>query len=173
MVEPRVGVKECGDPKTKYGKYIIYQTQPNPHHPNTDPTRLNMFLDDRAVRGGFYWTGAIMDHADPPGIGFHKPHYHDFAEYIGMFGTDPKNRFDLGGEVEFWLDGEKHIITKSCVIYIPVGLPHCPYIYRRVDRPIFRFSCSPAQVLYEHISHDPKFKDFLDYENTGIPEVLD
>jgi hypothetical protein len=163
MAEPRVSVKKCGDPKTKYGKYIIYQTQPDSDNTNyLNPKHLHLLLNDKVVSGGFYWRGALQTKADPPGKGLFKPHYHDFPEYIGMFGTNPEDPSDLGGEVEFWLDGEKHFINHSCVIYIPVGLVHCPYIYRKVDKPIFRFSCSSAPVLENRISNDPKYKDFLD-----------
>jgi hypothetical protein len=30
---------------------------------------------------------------------------------------------------------EKHILTKSTVVYIPPNFIHCPWIIKRVDRP--------------------------------------
>lgn len=48
--------------------------------------------------------------------------------------------YDLGGEVEFWLEDEQHILTKTSMIFVPGGMKHCPLIVRRVDRPIFHFS---------------------------------
>ena len=47
---------------------------------------------------------------------------------------------NLGGEVEFWIEDEKHMITRSCLIFIPGGMKHCPLLLTRVDRPIFHFS---------------------------------
>jgi hypothetical protein len=33
------------------------------------------------------------------------------------------------------LGDEKHMLSKTCSIFIPKGLEHCPLIHRRVDRP--------------------------------------
>ncbi len=73
-----------------------------------------------------------------------KPHTHTTNEIIGFFGSDSQNPHDLGGEVEIWLEGEKQIITKSAMIFIPAGMRHCPLILRRVDRPIFHFTVVTA-----------------------------
>jgi len=51
-----------------------------------------------------------------------------------------KNPNDLGGEVEFWLENEKYILTKSCLIFVPKGLKHCPLWVIKVDRPILFFA---------------------------------
>lgn len=67
-------------------------------------------------------------------------HTHDCDEIIGFFGSNPEDPYTLGGEIEFWLEDEKHILTKSCLIFVPKGMKHCPLIVRRVDRPIFHFS---------------------------------
>ncbi len=69
-----------------------------------------------------------------------RPHYHEYPEMLGFYGSDPAHPQDLGGEVEFWIDGEQHILTKSTMVYLPPNLPHCPLIVNRVDRPIFHFS---------------------------------
>lgn len=39
-----------------------------------------------------------------------------------------------------WLDGEKHVMTRSFLAYIPAGMKHCPLIVRKVERPIFHFT---------------------------------
>ncbi len=69
-----------------------------------------------------------------------KPHFHEYPEILGCVGTDPEHPYELGGEVEFWVDGEAHRVTKSTMVYLPPDLPHCPLIINRVDRPIFHFS---------------------------------
>ena len=68
-----------------------------------------------------------------------KSHSHQFEEVVTLFGTDPENPKDLCGEVEFWMGDEKYMITKSCIIYVPKDIMHCPLIFHRVDRPIFHF----------------------------------
>ena len=72
------------------------------------------------------------------------PHDHTFDEFLFLIPADYRNWPDLGGEVEIWLDDEKHMITKSSAVWIPKGLMHCPVYFRRVDRPIVYFSTAPS-----------------------------
>ena len=139
--------------QTKYGKYIItemkrnlklpsYSTQPE-ESPAGRASRV-LYLDEEVLPGSFYvscswvWRGS-----DWVGV---KAHTHDFDEVIAFFGTDPQNPRDLCGEVELWLDDEKHLLTKTCLVYVPKGLKHCPLIVRRVDRPIFHFTTGPNKL---------------------------
>jgi hypothetical protein len=73
-----------------------------------------------------------------------EAHTHDFDEVIGFFGTNPADQRDLGGEIELWLDGEKHILTHSFIAFVPKGMVHCPLKIKRVDRPIFHFTTGPG-----------------------------
>jgi hypothetical protein len=68
-----------------------------------------------------------------------KSHSHDFEELVTLFGTNPEDPRDLGGEVEFWLGDEKYTITNSCIIFVPKGVKHCPLIFKKVERPIFHY----------------------------------
>ena len=52
----------------------------------------------------------------------------------------PMNLRDLGGEMELWLGDEKYLLTKSCLVYAPRGLRHCPMIARKVNRPFIHFT---------------------------------
>ena len=122
--------------KTKYGKYII--TKPKAEIAATDwfpggpavsdrAARV-MFLDNEVLKGAFYvecvWIYKQSEGKGPPA------HTHDFDEVIAFFGSNQKDPFDLGAEVEFWLGDEKHILTKSCVVFVPKGLKHCPLIFQ-------------------------------------------
>lgn len=69
-----------------------------------------------------------------------KPHRHTYPEILGFYGSDPNDPYNLGGEVEFFIDGESHILTRSSMVYLPPDVPHCPLLVNRVDRPIFHFS---------------------------------
>ena len=77
------------------------------------------------------------------------PHTHDFDELLGFIGSDWDNPAELNAEVEFWLEDEKYILTKSCVIFIPKGLTHCPLKLLRCDRPVFHFGIVPEQKVTE------------------------
>jgi len=63
--------------------------------------------------------------------------------------VSPRN-VNLGGEVEFWMEDEKHIITKTCLVFIPKSVKHCPLIFRRIDTPIFMFEAGNSAV-YDQI----------------------
>ena len=79
---------------------------------------------------------------------------------------------DLGGEAEVYIEDEKHIITKTCVMTFPAGVYHCPMKITRVDTPIVFMSVSPAPILYEHTNRDPKWAHLPDPPGS-IDEVLD
>lgn len=69
-----------------------------------------------------------------------KSHTHDFDEHIGFVGSNPDDPTDLGATVEFMIDGELLTITKSTVLFIPAGVPHCPYEIKDVKRPLAHWS---------------------------------
>lgn len=136
--------------ESKYGKYIIYKGKPRPVQPGPPKKtggEMVMLMDEEVLEGAFYlncaWIWRTTDEESAV-----KPHTHDFDEYICFFGSNPEDWYDLNGEVEVWLGDEKHIITKSCAIFVPKGLVHCPIIFRRVDKPIFYFTTAP-NLTYE------------------------
>jgi hypothetical protein len=131
----------------KYERHIITECKPGlelpafrgrPGVPN-ERSNLMMWLGDGVIKGSPYveavwlWPRA----ADPKG-GFPQ-HAHEHNEIIGFFGNDTKNVNDLGGEIEFWLEDERYSLTKSCLIFVPAGMKHCPIVFKRIDRPIFHF----------------------------------
>ncbi|MBA7695788.1 hypothetical protein ES703_104424 [subsurface metagenome] len=139
--------------ETKHGKYIITGTKLDLELPSYrrdateiaagNHTRL-IYLDEEVIKGAFYvecvwyWKGS-----EQPIVGAHT---HPFDEVIAFFGTNPEDPQDLCGEVELWLEDEKHILTKSCLVFVPRGLKHCPLIIRRVDRPIFHFTAGSGSM---------------------------
>lgn len=97
-------------------------------------------LDDKKVAGIPFFTDCAWVWPKPEDIVMEaKGHAHEFDEIITVFGSNPDDPRDLGAEVEFWLEDEKYILTKSTIIYVPKGLTHCPIIFRNVTRPIFHF----------------------------------
>jgi len=139
---------------SKYGKYIITEPKPDKRPPeqraeDAPPVpgmvQQMMLLDDEYMPGAFYAETSWILKAAPDKV-WVKEHTHDFAEVFGLYGTDPKNPKDLGGEIELYIGGEKHTLTKSCVVFIPKGMKHCPLTIKRVDRPIFFFTTGPASI---------------------------
>lgn len=126
----------------KYDKYFLTEvnlpvSRQKSAEENADVYSHVAWLDSNRIEGAFY-TEVVW---------YYKPrkstvggHTHDFDEIIAFFGSNPDDIHDLGGEVELWMGGEKHIITKSCLVFVPRGVEHCPLSFNRVDRPIFHFT---------------------------------
>jgi hypothetical protein len=55
-------------------------------------------------------------------------------------GTDPKNQEDLGGEIEFMLDGQPLKIDKTSAVYVPRGVKHGPLTWKSYTRPHLEFT---------------------------------
>ena len=141
----------------RYEKHIITEFKSGlelpafrgkPGVPN-ERANFMMWLGDAVIKGSPYveavwlWKGA----ADPK-VGFPQ-HAHEHSEIIGFFGTETGNVYNLGGEIEFWIEDEKYSLTKSCLIFIPGGMKHCPIVFKRIDRPIFHFLMEMGGVYTE------------------------
>ena len=140
--------------ETKYGRLIITESKKpeqklawaSTYKPG-DKTPL-LFLDNDVIKGAFlveavwFWP-AMMENQSPARKT--QPHTHDYDEVLALIGTNPDDPHDLCGEVEMFLNGEKHLVTKSCVTFIPAGLEHGPIRMTRIDRPIFHFCCGTTK----------------------------
>ena len=146
--------KSAGSSQGKYGKYIfsdLKATQMSPEMQakmkearaktqSTVETTHLLNLDTTRAEGAPYldyvwlWKGSAKGYTE-------QEHTHDFDEFIGFIGAHGRqNERDLGGEMEVWLGGEKYLITKDCLIYVPAGLKHCPIRFNRIDTPILFFT---------------------------------
>jgi hypothetical protein len=142
---------------TKYGKYIVTELKQNILEADWTPKGIKgaskgkggrvLFLDSEVVPGAFY-VETVWLYPHPGSSGGHptEPHKHDWDEILGFFGTNTDDPYDLGGEIELWLEDEQHILTKTCIVFVPKGMMHCPLIVRRVDRPIFEFTTGPGTM---------------------------
>jgi hypothetical protein len=141
--------------ESKYGRYII-DTLEMPESKkkiaeeySKYATRI-LWLDDKVVDGAFHMNTAwyLKASATLEDV----PHTHDSDEIIGFFGNNPDDPYDLGGEIEIWMEDEQHILNRSSLIFVPAGMKHCPLILRRVDRPIFHFTTVPGgQYIKEKV----------------------
>jgi quercetin dioxygenase-like cupin family protein len=122
------------------------------HEIPKDRAHRIVYLDAETVPGATFYAEALWFW---PGGGAPKPgepdtapqaHTHSFPEMIAFFGTDPDDIHDLCGEVELFIDGEKHVMTKSFVAFVPAGVEHCPLHINRIDRPLFHFTAGPGKI---------------------------
>jgi hypothetical protein len=132
--------------ESKYGKYVVTdliipeEKKKIAEAYSKYATRI-LWMDENVVEGAFHMNTAWYLKA--AATLEDRPHAHENDEIIGFFGSDPDNAHDLGGEIEIWLEDEKHLITKSALLFVPAGMKHCPLILKRVDRPIFHFTTVP------------------------------
>jgi quercetin dioxygenase-like cupin family protein len=103
----------------------------------TDPIKRIIYMDDRIVPGSFYVEAAWAVGSVPR---VHPVHYHDHDEIVGFVGSNMDDPTDLGGEIDFVIDGEKITITRTCFIYVPAGVKHGGLCFRKIDRPVFQIA---------------------------------
>ncbi len=98
-----------------------------------------LWMDNNVVDGAFQMNTSWYCRIPEQNPLFDE-HSHDCDELIGFFGSNPDDPYDLGAELELWLDGEHHVLTRSSMIFVPAHMKHMPLKFNRVDRPIFHFS---------------------------------
>lgn len=131
---------------TDLSKYIITGMKPGLESakppkglpPNASSMTRLLWLDNEMASGAFYME--CVWYGKGGGMGGPDPHVHDFDEVLGFIGTNRQDPHDLGGTVELWLDDEKYLLRKSCLVFIPHGLKHCPMILKDLHTPVFHFS---------------------------------
>ena len=122
--------------ESKYRKYVFEDVVGTSNHPEVTTPRIGLGrgLRDVEVDYGFGWSCITR-----PFTMIKGPHVHEFDQFLVFAGGDPLNMADLrGAEVELYLgeEGEKQVITKPTVVYIPKGLMHCPLIFKTIKEPI-------------------------------------
>jgi hypothetical protein len=131
--------------KSKYGKYIIKKPQSwvapgdgQEKRPAPEQRTQILYMDSTFIKEAPFFTVCNWTWSNT-NLTPSTPHTHNFDELYAFVGSNPERTSDLCGEIEIWLGDEKHILTETCLVFIPKGLQHGPVVYRRVDRPIFNF----------------------------------
>ena len=153
--------------KDAYGKYVITDRARDSRDaalpPGVDPNSVSntkshmkvLSLDNMVLEGSPYtecvwmWPGGsdiYPETAEP------NSHAHDYDEVLGFFGTDFDDPYALNGEIELWIEDEKFMLTRSCLIFIPKGTYHCPLVIHGVDKPIFHFGGGPGSAYSQEIA---------------------
>lgn len=138
--------------KSIHGKYIVTEPKRDIVVPSWGgslsqerSTRV-MYLDSKVIQGAFYvecvwfWPTDQEDKSSP------DPHTHEWDEAVAFFGTDRQDLRDLGAEIEFWIDGEKNVMTESFMAFIPAGIVHCPLKILSIRRPVFHFAVGQGKT---------------------------
>jgi hypothetical protein len=141
----------------KNAKYIITSDKPGLKLPayrlKVAPRFIKKItrVDADTVPGAEFYSEAkwiLPGDKSEKGMVVVESHTHDWGELIGFFGFNYEDIRDLGAEIEFTVDNEKHIITRSFASFVPAGVQHGPLIIRNVVRPIFHFTAGPCQIYH-------------------------
>jgi hypothetical protein len=118
-----------------------------------------LWMDDEKVKNAEFYMECIWLWGGKTTSGTtEEPHVHAFPEVIGFISSDPDNPKDLDARMEILLGDETHFLTKSCLVYIPAGMKHCPLTFREVNRPVFFFTLAPISH-YGRRSENMKSED--------------
>jgi Pyruvate/2-oxoacid:ferredoxin oxidoreductase delta subunit len=117
----------------------------------------------------FYYVHWIMPHDEPFLEIGHPPHIHRDAELLFHIGGDASNPQELNSEVEFFIgvEMERHVFTKSTVIYIPPNVVHSPW------RPAYTTKPWLFIEVNQGPSHTEKgYHQCLNPEQWGSPDLV-
>jgi hypothetical protein len=153
--------------ESKYGKYVLTERRRDSRDaalpPGVDPASVTntqshrkiLSLDDVVLKGSPYTECVWMWPAGGdvyPETAEAISHAHEYDETLGFFGTDFADPYELNGEIEFWIEDEKFLLTRSSLIFIPKGVYHCPLVIHKVEKPIFHFSGGPGSAYAQEIA---------------------
>ncbi len=97
-------------------------------------TAMTLMSNNLVPGSKFYIeTGWVFGMPDPA-THIHE-HVHDYDEIVIHLGTDPKNQEELGGEIEFIVDGQPLTINKTSAVYVPKGVKHGPLTWKKFSKP--------------------------------------
>ena len=97
----------------------------------------HLMTADESVQDGFFtvdctwlWSGTAKE---PVG----EPHTHTFSHVLGFIGGHPADPQDLGGEITLRLDGNKEVLTRNALVFVPAGVIHGSILFSKIIRPVF------------------------------------
>jgi len=151
----------------KYDKYFVnYERSQKEMESLEKPYGISLISDKMhpALKGCFTYSASWVQEDDffhhmfmPDGkytwYAGHPPHIHKYPQILFHIGTNPEDPSDLGGEVEMYMgpEMERHVITRSTIIYCPANFIHGPWKPVRTWRPwIFMTAEQGPEVTEKH-----------------------
>lgn len=131
------------EPTAPLGVYAGYRVEKYapvdgflPPAPEGFLTRL-LWIDDKKLSGAPYLESVWFHTVNDTGP---ETHTHDFDEIIGFFGGDAEHPEELNAELSFQIGDETLTFTRSCLLYLPRGVPHSPILVPELERSLIHFS---------------------------------
>lgn len=135
----------------EYGKFFVQELQSPPGMLSPEFQKVYdkfaqriLWMDGNVCPGAFQMNTAWYFNVPEKDPIFEEHSHAGTNELVGFFGSNKDDMYDLGGVIEFSINGEAHRLTRSTMIYIPAGFSHNPMRILEVNRPIFHFSVVTA-----------------------------
>jgi len=129
----------------KYDQYIITTPRPQEmtHFRLPPEIRRSVAWADSSVVDGMCNMECIWYYQPLDGPPRHVET--DTDEILGFFGTNFEDPSDLGGKILFQFEEEWVTLEKSCFVYLPKGMYHCPFKVVEVRSPILHIAVTPQR----------------------------
>jgi hypothetical protein len=137
------------DDGTKYGKYIVLSQKSEPNERGSIPIAATLGnsipgCDSMALIGRMPAQGSMTGHESWES--------HEVPEYLIHLGNDPDDPMDLGADAEIYLAKgrwrEKYTFNKTTAVYLPAGLPHCPWHVTNIKRNMTFVNLLPGRTWW-------------------------
>jgi hypothetical protein len=125
------------DDGTKYGKYLVLSKKSEPNERGAIPVVATLGTNipgctSMALIGRMPAKGSMTGHE--------SWERHEAPEYLIHMGNDPDDPMELGANAEIYLGKgkwrEKYNFNKTTAVYVPAGLPHCPWHVTNITKPM-------------------------------------
>lgn len=126
-----------GNDGTRYGKYIVLSTKSEPNDRGAIPIVATLGADipdctSMALVGRMPAKGSMSGHE--------SWERHEVPEYLIHLGNDPDDPMELGADAEIYMGKgkwrEKYKFNRTTAVYLPAGLPHCPWHVTNITKPM-------------------------------------
>jgi len=170
-------------PKIDYEKYLV--RRPNYEAfggtKNRQSPTMTMMSNKQVPGCNYYIEPGWIYGIPEPNPSLHE-HVHEYDEIVMHWGGNYKVPQVLGGEVDFYVGGQRITFNTSTAFYIPKGTPHGPVIWKKFQFPHMQMAimCGTGEAgtawggsgIHETKNKLPvKTKDF-DYEQYVVRSPL-
>jgi hypothetical protein len=131
-------------------QYFSFAPQGSSHKMNFEPDAdvHAVRMDNDFIKGcifgdaGWFVKSCKQD-------GFFK---HTSDELLMFIGSDPKDPENLNAEINLWIENDKLVLTKTCIVFVPAGAAHGRMEIKNIKKPVFCYTSHSSTDKYEAIS---------------------
>jgi hypothetical protein len=140
---------QTGNDGTKYGQYIVLSQKSEPNERGSIPIAATLGntipeCGSMALIGRMPAQGSMTGHD--------TWERHEVPEYLIHLGNDPDDPMDLGADAEIYLGKgrwrERYTFNKTTAVYLPAGLPHCPWHVTNIKRNMTFVNLLPGRTWW-------------------------